>query len=1006
MMGYLLTRIPCERSLFKLTFVLLLTATLPNWAFANNPDPLVHDGLKVQNCTATAANGIYMPYETSPGQLAMFRDRPIYRYTASGVTYSIYDRNDTVQWVLDKTAVEDNGDGTVSKVTTLGETHPSLSGWNNGCRVFAETLRIDAVDYPTATGFYQRTSGNGGFPVYTLAGTTWKIYYHTGGTQWVLDSDGLNNSNFSGVVLRAQKTVKNPLKATWPAGFFIEPAAEYHRRNLQDDEEPWALSLASWNMNNYGQSKGEVDGLVDYYASIITRYDIVFIQEIAEPSPPNEYWSRLCQRVQVLSPAFVCRAPGAKAGQAGAYKQSALFYHPLPRGKALTVTNYGDSAVTGFTRQPLLATFTYATGDTTAFGFSAYSLHASLNDVSGELGSLQTNVIGQTADAVALGDFNADCTYLSPAQELLLFDTWNWWIQRGQKTNVQGLTNCAYDRIITRGAPSEKHLSHHILTQGITFNPRIPFANNRTDPTAGVSMKTISDHFLVAIEFGGGSDTPAKRPIQVKVEEAGVKKAKMDFTVSDAGPVVETAAVLQPSSMATLHVVNAASDRFFPGNAVMNLASISALTKTITINSDGSVPAISLPSFDRANPGLYRLVLDMDNNGVYDRNAGDIANLDDQADYIVLSTRDSIDDVFSMDDRGIRRERFNISAAKNVYALAHHLGREGPVDVYLISQQKLEAAGIRRWDQSIASLSSYAIKVRGALKQTLTATASQSFFDSIWPMPSDLFTRLPDNPSSISAVEEYGKNFNIVVDVDRNGRFDPAIDKVDTHTIPDIANWATQQMSLPVSQRKSLRESSTSHPLAVEEYKSFLNAKLGRTLDATSGVYDTETARASLEYLCSPDLPPEMFSVLDAGARIGFQVLGSDEYYEGKQFSTNNYRYADVELNNSTVLQNQTVCAFADHTITLRGVTMKPNATAHFGSSGQVKVEGTVTGCNGVQLVAGIGEEVLAAGAEFIAGALTVFSSGSAGAVAAGLGSGGMVIGQDGITRIVGSGCI
>ena len=977
-------------------------------AFADEVDPIEFDQLKVQNCSTGKANGTYTRYSDTDGELVTFQEKPVYKWVKQGVTYSIYYRDDTTEWVLDKNDMDTSAAGTVSKATTFGATSPGEANWSNRCRVFPKQIRVSMPSQPGVEGVYSISGANQGLPKYVKSGGG-LVYYHKRGKQWVVDANALHNKNFKGVKSRGNKNAKNILRTSWTNDVVVEPAAHEHYRRLQDaeDDVPWTLSAASWNIQNYGQSKGQVDGLVDHYASIITQYDIVFIQEIKEPSPPNTYLNTLCARVQAANPSYVCRAPGTKAGQPGSYEQSVLFYHSAPRGNALVVTGYGEPGTAGFTRQPLHATFSY-TVDGDIFTFTAYNHHTSLGNVNGELNNLEGNVVGATADALVIGDLNADCNYFSQAQEATRFVGWDWWITRGQKTNVRGAANCAYDRIITRGDATAKHQSHHIKTAGISYNPPIPFDNDRNNPAAGQSLKRISDHFLVAIQFGGVKKRK-KRQLEIKVDVGGgVKRARREFDLDDAATdITMTDVGLAEGVSATLHVVEAHADNFFMGNAQIDLNSISWHSEIFTVGPGGELPTIALPSFDRMTPGVYRLVLDVNNDGIYDINDGDIANLTHEADFIVLEDRSGVDDVFTLDDRGVRREVYDISIANNVYALASNLSgnTENLADIYIVSQQKLEEAGIDDWTSTISNLNSYAIPINGNTKQTVDVSDENSFFYSVWSSPSDLYTRAPNNLADFSAVDEYGKNFNVVVDVNRNGNFNPASDKVDTHFVDDVEAWADSQQSLPEANQQSLRSLASNYPSAVREYKAFLNAKLGTQLDATSSSYDAETELASMDYLCAPDLPPAMFDVLEEGAKVGFQVLGHEEYYENKHFDTGIYRYADVELKDSVALSDNITCIIAEKSLRVIGFKNEQNSTSYLSSNGGVTVHGDVESCKPIQVVAGLAEIGFALFLEYEAGAMLIASATSAAPASGLLMAEGVTIGQDGAARISAGHC-
>jgi len=211
------------------------------------------------------------------------------------------------------------------------------------------------------------------------------------------------------------------------------------------------LSLANWNLQIFGISKASDQELMNDYASIISDYDIVFIQEIRDSS--GTAFNQLCS----LMNGYTCEV-SSRAGRTQSKEQYGIIYKNYISLE--NFVDYNPDSLDRWERPPVKATF-----NVNNYTFSVYNLHAKPSEVQMELRGLQ-NIVSNNGNEVIIGDLNADCTYYD-AYYGTEFDSWNWVISDYEDTTVSS-TDCAYDRIILNDDAYEEYVSSGIRTQGIT----------------------------------------------------------------------------------------------------------------------------------------------------------------------------------------------------------------------------------------------------------------------------------------------------------------------------------------------------------------------------------------------------------------------------------------------------------------------------------------------------------------------------------------------------------
>jgi len=215
-------------------------------------------------------------------------------------------------------------------------------------------------------------------------------------------------------------------------------------------------TIASWNLQIYGESKASKDWLVDFYVEKLSKYDVSIIQEIRSASP--EPFEKLCLKMQQKG--YQCYN-SSRAGRSSSKEQYGVFW------KNVDIPSFIDyNPDDRWERAPLSFSVFYGNKN-----ISVYTIHTKPDDVANELRALE-GVINETP-ALVVGDLNADCDYYERDES---FSNWTWYIEGDTTVSA---TECAYDRFIVRGGSL---LSANIDNFGIN--------------------KTHSDHYLIWAELG------------------------------------------------------------------------------------------------------------------------------------------------------------------------------------------------------------------------------------------------------------------------------------------------------------------------------------------------------------------------------------------------------------------------------------------------------------------------------------------------------------------------
>jgi endonuclease/exonuclease/phosphatase family metal-dependent hydrolase len=262
-----------------------------------------------------------------------------------------------------------------------------------------------------------------------------------------------------------------------------------------DNDE--TITIASFNTDKFGQQKVKNEKTLNIIASIISKYDIIAIQEIRDKS--GTAIKKLEKAVNNLGDEYYSYIISERLGRTSSKEQYCYFYKSN-KVRVVSSYTYNDHANDTFHREPFIAYFQIIDAK---FDFVLINIHTDPDDATNEIKALPLVIENakknlKESDIIILGDFNADCNYYKENSYLLTFpaDKYVWVITNDFDTTVKSSTDCTYDRIVCTSSVKED------------------YANNagvyRFDTIYKLSQKkakVISDHYPVFCSFYINKDT-------------------------------------------------------------------------------------------------------------------------------------------------------------------------------------------------------------------------------------------------------------------------------------------------------------------------------------------------------------------------------------------------------------------------------------------------------------------------------------------------------------------
>jgi deoxyribonuclease-1-like protein len=261
-----------------------------------------------------------------------------------------------------------------------------------------------------------------------------------------------------------------------------------------------SLKVGSFNIQVFGESKVKKTFVRDTILSIISRYDIIFIQEIRDDK--NKAIYDLLDQLNLESGRNFKAIVSARLGTGEMKEQYAYFYDS-------NVVKVEDSYVfpdvnDDFSREPFVARFK---GQGRVFTLAG--IHIAPLKVREELralGSVKTHIDQRFGDnnTFIMGDFNADCIYYKPIEGFDFFDESPRLMISNEEDTTVSPSSCAYDRVLGFG-PIQSH-----TTEAQPFNFMQNFAYDLAN------AKFVSDHFPVEFSIEGTGEMDEIIPIPNK----------------------------------------------------------------------------------------------------------------------------------------------------------------------------------------------------------------------------------------------------------------------------------------------------------------------------------------------------------------------------------------------------------------------------------------------------------------------------------------------------------
>jgi hypothetical protein len=207
------------------------------------------------------------------------------------------------------------------------------------------------------------------------------------------------------------------------------------------------LRIGSFNIQIFGDTKYGNLEVRNSLISILSRYDIVLIQEIRDADSSSIY----ALKSDLDTKGNFGMVLGSRVGRSSSKEQYAFIYRQ-DKVNVLSSYEYQDSNDV-FEREPLVVLFQSKTSQNPFF---LIGLHSKPDDAFNEIEHLyevfmSAQQIFNMETGMALGDLNSDCSYLSDAQfqDLQFYkDSRFRFLFSKYDDSTVGSSDCQYDQII------------------------------------------------------------------------------------------------------------------------------------------------------------------------------------------------------------------------------------------------------------------------------------------------------------------------------------------------------------------------------------------------------------------------------------------------------------------------------------------------------------------------------------------------------------------------------
>ncbi|XP_029470398.1 deoxyribonuclease-1-like [Rhinatrema bivittatum] len=265
-------------------------------------------------------------------------------------------------------------------------------------------------------------------------------------------------------------------------------------------QESSTFKIASFNIQRFSESKVTDVGVRNLIIQILRRYELISVQEVMSSDD-----TAIISLVRELNNATGSHYNLLISDHLGrsSYREKYVYIYREDIVKPTRWYHYDDGCencgTDSFIREPFVAQFQSLT--TELKSFVLISIHTSPDYAVSEVDALfdawedaqQQYLI---EDILILGDFNADCSYITskdwPRIRLRQAENHQWLIGDNVDTTVSTNTHCAYDRIVASGAGMLTAVLPHTAT-AFNFQDAFGLSYEMT--------KAISDHYPVELEL-------------------------------------------------------------------------------------------------------------------------------------------------------------------------------------------------------------------------------------------------------------------------------------------------------------------------------------------------------------------------------------------------------------------------------------------------------------------------------------------------------------------------
>ena len=248
------------------------------------------------------------------------------------------------------------------------------------------------------------------------------------------------------------------------------------------------IKIASFNIQIFGKNKASGPKIIKTLAKIVSRFDVVAIQEIREKT--NMAVTALESALDALGKNYDY-VIGPRLGRSNTKEQYAFFYREstLRPGKTYT---YEEPGADYIHREPLITQFF---SKKSTFDFVLINAHIDPDDVDQEI-ALFPGIVADAQkrlgdkDVMIMGDFNADCGYFDEEKQIDLRNKRKFtWLIANQLDSTVAQDSCAYDRMVVTRSMAKKFTGKAgVLPFDIVYD-------------LDVEPKKISDHYPVYAVF-------------------------------------------------------------------------------------------------------------------------------------------------------------------------------------------------------------------------------------------------------------------------------------------------------------------------------------------------------------------------------------------------------------------------------------------------------------------------------------------------------------------------